>query len=99
MSVEESFSMRGKVLLLKTGISGWDVNWNRKIVRQKSLFSFFFIKWYFDYEEKYNTVEDVFKNFEETKPIETTNPSAEKTFTFKFENGKCVEVMNAFTAV
>lgn len=53
----------------------------------------------FDYEEKYNTVEDVFKNFEETKPIETTNPDADKTFTFEFENGKCVKVVSVLTSV
>lgn len=53
----------------------------------------------FDYEEKYNNVEDVFKNFKETKPIETTNPDSEKTFTFKFENGKCVEVINVLTSI
>jgi len=53
----------------------------------------------FDYEEKYNTVDDVFKNFEQTKPIETKNPDVDKTFTFKFENGKCVEVISAITGV
>lgn len=53
----------------------------------------------FDYEEKYNTVEDVFKNFNETEPLETINPDADKTFTFKFENGKCVEVINVLTSV
>lgn len=53
----------------------------------------------FDHEEKYNTVEDVFKNFEETKPIETTNPDADKTFTFEFENGKCVKVVSILTSV
>ena len=53
----------------------------------------------FDYEEKYNTVDNVFKNFEQTKPIETKNPNADKTFTFKFENGKCVEVISAVTGL
>lgn len=52
-----------------------------------------------DYEEEYNTVEDVFNDFDETEPIETTNPNSEKTFTFKFENGECVEIIGAFTAV
>ena len=53
----------------------------------------------YDYEEKYNTVDDVFKNFEQTKPIETKNPNVDKTFTFKFENGKCVEVISAVTGL
>lgn len=53
----------------------------------------------FDYEKKYNTVEDVFKNFEQTKPLETKNPDLDKTFTFKFEDGKCVEVISAVTGL
>lgn len=53
----------------------------------------------FDYEEKYNTVEDVFNNFERTKPLETKNPDSEKTFIFKFENNKCVEIINVLTSI
>ena len=53
----------------------------------------------FDYDENYNTVEDVFNNFNEEKPTETTNPNAKRTFKFKFQNGKCIEVINTFTSV
>lgn len=53
----------------------------------------------FDYEEEYKTVEDVFKNFKSSNPIDTTNPDDSKTFTFKFENGKCIEVISTLTSV
>ena len=53
----------------------------------------------YDYEEKYNTVDDVFKNYKETEPQDITNPDGDKTFTFKFEDGKCVEVISALTSV
>lgn len=54
---------------------------------------------FFDDEKKYNTVKDVFENFDKTQPAETTNPDADKTFTFKFENGKCVEVNSVLTSI
>lgn len=51
-----------------------------------------------DYEEDYKTVEDVFKNYKSSTPIETTCPDFNKTFKFKFENGKCVEVISVRTS-
>lgn len=53
----------------------------------------------FDYEEKYNTVEDVFNNYSEENASETTNPNLERTFKFKFTNGKCTEVINVLTSL
>lgn len=53
----------------------------------------------FDTEEKYNIVEDVFNNLIEVEPKETRNPERGRTFIFKFENGKCVEVVNVLTSM
>ena len=52
--------------------------------------------------DEYNenlTVEDLFSNYASSNPLDTTSPDASKTFKFKFENGKCTEVINAMTAV
>lgn len=53
----------------------------------------------FDYDEKYNKVEDVFNNYSEEKASETTNPDSKRTFKFKFTNGKCTEVINVATSL
>mgnify|MGYP004523862969 CR=1 FL=1 len=53
----------------------------------------------FDYDEKYNKVEDVFNNYSEEKASETTNPDSKRTFKFKFTNGKCTEVINVLTSL
>lgn len=39
------------------------------------------------------SVEEVFGNWEETVPVETTHPDSQKVFDFNFENGKCVEII------
>lgn len=52
----------------------------------------------FDYDEKYNTVKDVFEGYQKEEAIDTTNPNSKRTFKFKFENGKCTEVINTFTS-
>ena len=50
-------------------------------------------------EELYQTIEDVYQVFEESEPIDTTNPRTSNSFTFEFEDGKCVTVINVCTAV
>ncbi len=51
-----------------------------------------------DYEE-HKTIDEVFKNYESTEPVDTTNPDGSKTFKFEFKKGKCVEVINVLTSV
>lgn len=53
----------------------------------------------FDAEGKYNTVDDVFNGLAETEPKETKNPERKRAFIFKFENGKCIEVINVLTSM
>ena len=50
-------------------------------------------------EGESQTVGDIFKNYEESSPIETTNPDENRTFIFKFENGKCTEVISTLTSI
>lgn len=45
------------------------------------------------FNESLGTVEEVFKNWEKTVPLETSNPDSAKVFNFNFENGECVEVV------
>ena len=49
-------------------------------------------------DEGYKLVTDVFKNYKSSTPENTIRPDKDKTFTFKFENGKCVELISEFTS-
>lgn len=53
----------------------------------------------YDYEDKYHTVEDVFSNYESAIPLDTSNPNYKYSFTFEFENGKCVSIKNVLTGL
>lgn len=50
-----------------------------------------------DYTDEKSTVEDTFKNYKETNADDTTNPSP--IYNFKFENGKCVELIRVTSAI
>lgn len=53
----------------------------------------------YDYENKYNTVEDVFKTYKESKAKDISNPSYENCFRFVFKNGKCTKVESVLTGM
>lgn len=52
-----------------------------------------------NYADNYLTVEDVFKNYEKYEAINTTNPTDSRTYTFKFENEECIQVIDILTAI
>jgi len=53
----------------------------------------------YDYEDKYHTVEDVFSNYENAEPTNTSNPHYKHSFTFVFEDDECVMVKNVITGI
>ena len=53
----------------------------------------------FDYDNMYNTVEDVFFNYQDVTPENTSNPYYKHSFTFVFEGDKCVSVENVLTGL
>lgn len=50
-----------------------------------------------DYSEETSTVKDTFKDFEAKEAEETTNPNP--TYTFSFEDGKCVKVVEVTSTI
>lgn len=50
-----------------------------------------------DYTEETSTVKDTFKDFEAKEAEETTNPSP--TYTFSFEDGKCIKVVEVTSSI
>lgn len=50
-----------------------------------------------DYSEESSTVKDTFKDFEVKEAEETTNPTP--SYTFSFEDGECVKVIEATTSI
>lgn len=50
-------------------------------------------------EEEETTVGKYFNNYEEVSIEKTENPSDKLTYTFEFENGKCVKVIDYCTSI
>lgn len=51
------------------------------------------------YEGEETTVQKVFNNYGKHEATETTNPADGYTFSFEFENGKCIKVIDFMTSM
>lgn len=51
----------------------------------------------YDYEEKYKTVDDIFKTYREVEPEDSANPSYKHCFRFTIKDGVCTGIENVLT--